>query len=160
MLSKKSRKGRVEISWGWLPGEEWERTSTSKGGERREERNMCFHGMEDTGADLTSGPYGDKAGLKGGSERQSLMPKKEILCLMQQTIVISRFYDEWLETQDWWQRRREEKEAWNDAGTAPEGRDGMKKKKWVTNWRTGQDSHSLSQPLFGTEMNWASDLQP
>lgn len=53
----------------------------------------CLGVTGDPGEKLTSGPFGEEAGLKGRPERESLVLKKEILCLMSQTVVTSGLYE-------------------------------------------------------------------
>ena len=53
----------------------------------------CLGVTGDPGEKLTSGPFGEEAGLKGRPERESLVLKKEILCLMPQTVVTTGLYE-------------------------------------------------------------------
>ena len=89
---KKSRKVRVKISQGPTS---WRRVGKNQHEQRWERRKEpgALAPWKDPGADLISGSFGDETVLKGSSERKSLMPKKGILCLMRQTVVISRFDD-------------------------------------------------------------------
>lgn len=78
---KKSKKVRVKVSQG---STSWRRVGKNQHEQRWERRKepSALVAWKDPGAGLISGAFGDEAGLKGGSERKSLMPKKEILCLM------------------------------------------------------------------------------